>query len=352
MTIEINQETPTTSDAYTPGICPTRLSVSIYAHAILMYQDLQTCDVYCYDEYGSQRSRTMRCHDFDGQLGHYCEDYWQWEFATDNNYIQHASARRVGCTLNLNGDCATWNYITGKQTDVTCTDPCFVMHHETPSARECIELGDCSRDLYGCTDDRAVNYNPNATIEADSSNYPDLQCYYDTSFSTSIYNYDPNNIGHLIAVLQCPKIDTLEGCAWIDHSGVDRLGRPQDFDDFLPSNAQMTVHVDYQDPNQYIIILPGPAAPLDDLQVFLGVDSEDSCHVVNDCPDAPVSMYQSFTFVSSEQTARAALGFYRPNQITIFQEPTENVRGFVLAGDWEYTITPKITTSYSAAAAL
>ena len=122
VTIEVDQETASTSDAYMPGICPTRLSVSIYAHAIVMYQDLQTCDVYCYDEYGSQRSRTMRCHDFDGQLGHYCEDYWQWEFASDNAYVRHPSARRVGCTLNLNGDCATWNYITGKQTDVTCTD--------------------------------------------------------------------------------------------------------------------------------------------------------------------------------------------------------------------------------------
>ncbi len=325
--------------------------MSIFNEAIVMYKDGDTCDVYCYDQFGTRRSRTLSCNSFSeghsgtAQLGSFCENYWQWEFASNNEFVSHVTARRVGCQLNHNGDCSTWNYITGSQVDMTCVDPCFVVHDSVPETPECVITGTCEETVYGCMNEDAINYMPNATIPADSAHYPERQCRLDTSYTCTIENRDPQNLGYVVAVLQCPTMTELEGCVWLEHINKNN-GEP--FGDFLPPWGQMEITVRYDDPNQFVTIVPGPGVNPDELIVFKDATQ---CDTLYACSSPVQSAFEDSNLITALDVGIAGISFKRPSQITLLQFRPPDYEGFVIAGDWNYTITPIFDAAEPARAA-
>ncbi len=95
-----------------------------------------------------------------------------------DTYADNAAYTWVGVTVNF--DCATWGYDCGDIAGAPAEDPYDVCGGNLPPNNGCEAV------VFGCTDDAANNYNPDATVD-------DGSCMYDIAGCTdpTANNYDP-----------------------------------------------------------------------------------------------------------------------------------------------------------------
>jgi hypothetical protein len=180
---------------------------------------------------------------------------------------------------------------------------------------------------------------PDATLQADSQYYPERQCRYDTTYTCTLENRDPQNIGHLIAVLQCPTNTDLEGCIWLEH--IDKYNG-EVYGDFLPPWGQMELTVRYDDPNQFVTIVPAPGVPPEEISVF---EDETQCDTLYACATPVASAYQDSHIITALNVGVVGISFRRPSQLTLMQFRPPDYQGYVIATEWDYTVEPILSDS-------